>query len=96
MYFMIITSDWKQDLVLIGKCVLSLLITSGHRKSVSQEALPNNSFSNNFGHPIGGVGYRGVEGVLMATSMKTFVSRCVDSTKEIYSSDNIVSYVYLF
>ena len=65
-------------------------ISAGQRKSVSQEALPNNSFANNFGHSIGGVGYRGVEGVLMATSMKTFVSRCVDCTKELYSSDNIV------
>lgn len=67
---------------------------TGHRKSVSQEALPNNNFANNFGHPIGGVGYRGVEGILLATSMKTFVTRCVESTKEIYNSDNIVSSLY--
>ncbi|KAL4233067.1 Protein unc-80 [Mactra antiquata] len=62
---------------------------SGHRRSVSQEAIANNGFSNNFGHSIGGVGYRGVEGVLMSNSMKTFISRCVECTKEIYSCDNI-------
>ena len=64
---------------------------TGHKKSVSQEALANNGFANNFGHAIGGVGYRGVEGVLMSNSMKTFVTRCVECARELYSSDNIVS-----
>ena len=64
---------------------------SGNKKSVSQEALANNGFANNFGHAIGGAGYRGVEGVLISNSMKTFVSRCVECTKELYNSDNIVS-----
>ena len=58
---------------------------------MSQEALSNNGFANNFGHAIGGVGYRGVEGVLMSNSMKTFVTRCVECAKELYNSDNIVS-----
>ncbi|XP_052242651.1 protein unc-80 homolog isoform X2 [Dreissena polymorpha] len=62
---------------------------SGNRKSVSTEVLSNNTFANNFGHPIGGVGYRGVEGVLMANSMKTLVSRCMECSKDLYSSDNI-------
>jgi len=65
---------------------------AGGKHSVSTEALPTaNGYSNNFGHPRGGAGYRGVEGVLMAYSMKTFISRCVASTKELYNSDNIVS-----
>lgn len=74
---------------------ISFVDVLGHRKSASQEAL-NNGFANNFGHSIGGVGYRGVEGVLMSNSMKTFVSRCVESTKELYNSDNIVSSVYIY
>ncbi|XP_052808844.1 protein unc-80-like isoform X2 [Mya arenaria] len=76
----------------LGFCVdpqQILLSQQSNRKSVSTEALPNNNFTNNFGHPIGGVGYRGVEGVLMSYSMKTFISRCVENTKELYSSDNI-------
>lgn len=78
------------------KCIRSItycwnLKISGHKKSVSQEALAGNGFANNFGHPIGGAGYRGVEGVLMSNSMKTFVTRCVECAKELYSSDNIVS-----
>ncbi|WAR09253.1 UNC80-like protein [Mya arenaria] len=50
----------------LGFCVdpqQILLSQQSNRKSVSTEALPNNNFTNNFGHPIGGVGYRGVEGV---------------------------------
>ncbi|KAJ8299881.1 hypothetical protein KUTeg_021400 [Tegillarca granosa] len=61
------------------------------KKGNSQEKVTptQNGFSNNFGHSIGGVGYRGVEGVLIANILKPFVTRCVESTKELYSSDNI-------
>ena len=81
--------------VLIYSCFDNcFLFFPGHKKSVSQEALSNNGFSNNFGHPVGGAGYRGVEGVLMSNSMKTFVTRCVECARELYSSDNIVSQSY--
>jgi hypothetical protein len=58
---------------------------------MSTEALPNSGFATNFGHSIGGVGYRGVEGVLVANILKPLITRCVDSTKELYSHENIVS-----
>lgn len=49
-----------------------------------------NGFQNNFGHSIGGLGYRGVEGVLIANILKPFVTKCVENTRELYGSDNIV------
>jgi hypothetical protein len=48
-------------------------------------------FGNNFGHSIGGLGYRGVEGVLIANILKPFISKCVDNNRELYSSENIVN-----
>ncbi|XP_076436361.1 protein unc-80 homolog isoform X3 [Babylonia areolata] len=59
------------------------------KKSASQETLPRNGYTNNFGHSVGGEGYRGVEGVLMANLTKPLITRCVSCTKELYSSDNI-------
>ena len=61
------------------------------KKSASQETLPRNGYANNFGHSVGGEGYRGVEGVLLAHLTKPLVTRCVSCTKELYNSDNIVS-----
>ncbi|KAL3872189.1 hypothetical protein ACJMK2_040132 [Sinanodonta woodiana] len=62
---------------------------ASYKKSVSQEGLATHGFSNNFGHSIGGEGYRGVEGVLVANSLKTFVSKCLENVKDLYSNDNI-------
>ena len=59
--------------------------------STSQEALPRNGYANNFGHSIGGEGYRGVEGVLVANIVRPFVTRCVQCIKELFCNDNIVS-----
>ncbi|KAK7491630.1 hypothetical protein BaRGS_00017083 [Batillaria attramentaria] len=59
------------------------------KKSASQETLPRTGYANNFGHSVGGEGYRGVEGVLIANLTKALISRCVGCTKELYNSDNI-------
>ncbi|XP_021380201.1 protein unc-80 homolog isoform X3 [Mizuhopecten yessoensis] len=60
----------------------------GSKKSSCQES-QQNGFQNNFGHTIGGVGYRGVEGVIIASIFKSFVSRCVENSRDLYGSDNI-------
>jgi hypothetical protein len=62
------------------------------KKSASQETLPRSGYANNFGHSVGGEGYRGVEGVLLANLTKTLVTRCVACTKELYNQDNIVRF----
>ncbi|XP_061164273.1 protein unc-80 homolog isoform X1 [Saccostrea echinata] len=59
------------------------------KRSCTQQDPPVNGFHNNFGHSIGGVGYRGEEGVLIANILKPFVSKCVDNARELYGSDNI-------
>lgn len=64
--------------------------TAERKRSCSQQEGPVNGFHNNFGHSIGGVGYRGEEGVLIANILKPFVSKCVDNARELYGSDNIV------
>ncbi|XP_052063828.1 protein unc-80 homolog [Mytilus californianus] len=63
----------------------------GFFKSSSTERMSfqQNGFHNNFGHSIGGLGYRGVEGVLITNILKPFISKCVENTRELYSSDNI-------
>ncbi|XP_071097692.1 protein unc-80 homolog [Haliotis cracherodii] len=76
----------------LGFCVDPTVHTQSpqpNKKSVSQENLPRNCYANNFGHSIGGEGYRGVEGVLIANLLKPFVSRCVESVGELYGHDNI-------
>ncbi|ESO92838.1 hypothetical protein LOTGIDRAFT_232936 [Lottia gigantea] len=62
---------------------------NSQKKSASQETLPRNGYANNFGHSIGGEGYRGVEGVLIANVFKHFVSRCVESVSELCGHENI-------
>eukprot|EP00105_Crassostrea_gigas_P024973 XP_011445404.1 PREDICTED: protein unc-80 homolog isoform X2 [Crassostrea gigas] len=80
---------------LLGFCTDPTLIaqqTQGQaerKRSCSQQDGPVNGFHNNFGHSIGGVGYRGEEGVLIANILKPFVSKCVDNARELYGSDNI-------
>ena len=64
---------------------------SERKRSSSGQDGQQNSFNNNFGHSVGGMGYRGVEGVLIANVLKQFISRCVENTRDLYSSDNIVS-----
>lgn len=75
-------------------CVFTFIIgvysTAERKRSCSQQDGPVNGFHNNFGHSIGGVGYRGEEGVLIANILKPFVSKCVDNARELYGSDNIV------
>lgn len=63
-----------------------------HKKSASQETLSRHGYANNFGHSVGGEGYRGVEGVLLANLSKSLVSRCVSCTKDLFSNDSIVSF----
>ncbi|GFR73729.1 Unc-80-like protein [Elysia marginata] len=60
-----------------------------HKKSVSQENLPRAGYANNFGHSVGGEGYRGVEGVLIANLVKPLVSRCVECANDLYGTENI-------
>ncbi|XP_036354476.1 protein unc-80 homolog isoform X2 [Octopus sinensis] len=69
-----------------SECIEKL--ASGHKKCSSSESSALN-FSNNFGHSIGGVGHRGVEGVIVANILKPLVSKCVDSIKELSSQENI-------
>ena len=57
----------------------------------SQENIPRNSYTNNFGHSVGGEGYRGVEGVLIANLITPLVTRCVECANDLYSDENIVS-----
>ncbi|XP_059153938.1 protein unc-80 homolog isoform X2 [Physella acuta] len=59
------------------------------KKSVSQENIPRMGYSNNFGHSIGGEGYRGVEGVLIANLVKPLITRCVQCSGELYGNENI-------
>ncbi|GFO03526.1 unc-80-like protein, partial [Plakobranchus ocellatus] len=59
------------------------------KKSVSQENLPRAGYANNFGHSVGGEGYRGVEGVLIANLVKPLVSRCVECANDLYGNENI-------
>ena len=65
------------------------------KKSVSQENLPRAGYTNNFGHSVGGEGYRGVEGVLIANLAKPLVSRCVECASDLYGTENIVSEVFI-
>ena len=65
--------------------------SAAQKKSSSQEHIPRNSYANNFGHSVGGEGYRGVEGVLVANLVTPLVTRCVESATDLYGSDNIVS-----
>lgn len=80
----------------IGGCdffftfIIGVYSTAERKRSCSQQDGPVNGFHNNFGHSIGGVGYRGEEGVLIANILKPFVSKCVDNARELYGSDNIV------
>ncbi|XP_055887561.1 protein unc-80 homolog isoform X2 [Biomphalaria glabrata] len=60
-----------------------------HKKSVSQENIPRLGYANNFGHSVGGEGYRGVEGVLIANLIKPLVTRCVECSGELYGNENI-------
>ncbi|KAH9525120.1 Protein unc-80 [Bulinus truncatus] len=60
-----------------------------HKKSVSQENIPRLGYANNFGHTVGGEGYRGVEGVLIANLIKPLVTRCVECSGELYGNENI-------
>ena len=62
------------------------------KKSASQENIPRNGYNNNFGHSVGGEGYRGVEGVLIANLITPLVSRCVECASDLYSDENIVSH----
>ncbi|KAK3087178.1 hypothetical protein FSP39_002695 [Pinctada imbricata] len=76
----------------LGFCVDPSYTLQQERKrsgSGSQENAQENGFHNNFGHSIGGVGYRGVEGVLIANILKPFISRSVENTRDLYGSDNI-------
>ncbi|KAL8568215.1 hypothetical protein ACOMHN_027738 [Nucella lapillus] len=76
----------------LGFCLdPTIIANSPHapKKSASQETLPRSGYGNNFGHSVGGEGYRGVEGVLMANLTKPLITRCVACTKELYSSDSI-------
>lgn len=70
--------------------IIGVYSTAERKRSCSQQDGPVNGFHNNFGHSIGGVGYRGEEGVLIANILKPFVSKCVDNARELYGSDNIV------
>lgn len=64
---------------------------SAQKKSVSQENIPRTGYANNFGHSVGGEGYRGVEGVLIANLVKPLITRCVECAGELYGNENIVS-----
>ncbi|KAK6194683.1 hypothetical protein SNE40_000272 [Patella caerulea] len=79
---------------LLGFCTDPTIILhspqgTSQKKSASQETLPRNGYANNFGHSIGGEGYRGVEGVLIANVFKHFVSRCVECVSELCGHENI-------
>lgn len=76
--------------VFIYTFIIGVYSTAERKRSCSQQDGPVNGFHNNFGHSIGGVGYRGEEGVLIANILKPFVSKCVDNARELYGSDNIV------
>lgn len=53
-------------------------------------------FATNFGHSISGEGHRGVEGIIVVQTLKTFVTRLSTTLTDPTKSDNVVRYWILY